>query len=209
MSEEGKKDPVGEDIARVCHEVNRAYCQALGDESQKPWEEAPQWQRDSALAGVELHLGDPDAGPEASHESWMAMKVAAGWIYGPEKDENAKTHPCLVPFAELAREQQAKDFIFRAVVHAVAACSMVRLVVSDARIQQLEAEGKDWKALADGLEERILDLKDQIAQHVEEKQKLAEELKATAEANSLNRQNLRNTAASIVDLAAQIGRAIA
>lgn len=32
-------------IARVCHEVNRAYCQALGDNSQPTWEEAPQWQR--------------------------------------------------------------------------------------------------------------------------------------------------------------------
>ena len=25
------------DIARVCHEVNRAYCQALGDNSQVEW----------------------------------------------------------------------------------------------------------------------------------------------------------------------------
>lgn len=48
-------------IARVCHEVNRAYCQALGDNSQPAWEDAPAWQR----------------------------------------------------------EQQAKDFIFRAVVHAM------------------------------------------------------------------------------------------
>ena len=35
-------------IARVCHEVNRAYCQALGDDSQPTWEEAPEWQRASA-----------------------------------------------------------------------------------------------------------------------------------------------------------------
>ena len=30
-----------EQIARVCHEVNRAYCKALGDESQLPWVDAP------------------------------------------------------------------------------------------------------------------------------------------------------------------------
>lgn len=105
-------------IASVCHEVNRSYCEALGDLSQKPWIEAPQWQRDSAVAGVRLHLESPWVGPEASHNSWMAAKFDAGWIYGPEKNEERKTHPCLVPFAELPREQQAKDFIFRAVVHA-------------------------------------------------------------------------------------------
>ena len=109
-----------EDIARVAHEVNRAYCQSLGDNSQLAWEEAPAWQKDSALSGVSLHLFNPDAGPEASHESWMAQKLAEGWTYGPVKNPDAKEHPCLVPFADLQRDQQAKDFIFRAVVHALA-----------------------------------------------------------------------------------------
>ncbi len=108
-----------EQIARVAHEVNRAYCLSLGDASQPVWEEAPQWQRDSALLGVQLHTENPNAGPEASHQSWMAQKVADGWQYGPEKRPEVKQHPCMVPFGELPREQQAKDFIFRAVVHAL------------------------------------------------------------------------------------------
>ena len=105
-------------IARICHEVNRAYCQALGDNSQPAWEDAPQWQRDSAILGVTLHTENPDAGPQASHESWMAQKVAEGWTYGPEKLPELKQHHCIVPFDELPVAQQAKDFIFRAVVHA-------------------------------------------------------------------------------------------
>lgn len=108
-----------EAIARVCHEVNRAYCEALGDTSQPAWENAPEWQRDSAHSGVMLHLGDPHAGPEASHRARMAEKLAAGWTHGEVKDPDAKTHPCLVPFEDLPREQQAKDFLFRAVVHAL------------------------------------------------------------------------------------------
>lgn len=108
-----------ENIARVCHEVNRAYCLALGDTSQPAWEDAPQWQKESAMMGVQLHTNNPDAGPQASHESWMAQKLADGLEYGPTKDPEAKRHPCICPFDMLSREQQAKDFIFRAVVHAL------------------------------------------------------------------------------------------
>ena len=105
-------------IAKVCHEVNRAYCEALGDTSQPAWADAPQWQKDSAYLGVMLHTTG-DHGPEASHASWMAQKLVDGWVYGSVKDPEKKTHPCIVPFADLPREQQAKDFIFRAVVHAL------------------------------------------------------------------------------------------
>jgi len=109
-----------QEIARVCHEVNRAYCQALGDNSQPAWEDAPDWQKDSALLGVKLHIEHPESGPQASHESWMAQKLADGWAYGRTKDPEAKTHPCIVPFDLLPVDQQAKDYIFRAVVHALA-----------------------------------------------------------------------------------------
>lgn len=110
------------DIARICHEANAALCQAFGDNSQPSWDQAPQWQRDSALIGVSLHLGNPDLGPQASHESWMANKLEAGWHYGPVKDPELKTHPCIVAFDQLPAEQQAKDFVFRAIVHAAASC---------------------------------------------------------------------------------------
>jgi hypothetical protein len=105
-------------IARVCHEVNRAYCQALGDNSQSAWEEAPEWQRVSARMGVDLHLAG-NFGPEASHIAWMRQKQEEGWAYGPAKDPELKQHPCMLPFDELPPEQQAKDFIFRAIVHAL------------------------------------------------------------------------------------------
>jgi len=105
-------------IARVCHEVNRAYCQALGDMSQPTWEEAPDWQRVSARGGVAFHTSG-DHGPAASHVSWMAQKEAEGWKYGPVKDAEKKEHPCYLPYEELPAEQRAKDYIFRAIVHAM------------------------------------------------------------------------------------------
>lgn len=102
-------------IAIVCHEANRAYCAALGDNSQLPWREAPLWQRDSAVAGVKFIDDNPDAPPSASHDSWLAVKKAEGWVYGEVKDADAKTHPCYVPYEELPVEQKAKDYIFGAI----------------------------------------------------------------------------------------------
>lgn len=103
-------------LARVCHEVNREWCAYNGDDSQPAWEDAPQWQKDSAIAGVRFVVGNPDAGDDASHNSWMRQKAADGWVYGETKDPEAKTHPCMVPFEELPREQQFKDRLFRTIV---------------------------------------------------------------------------------------------
>ncbi len=108
------------DIARVCHEVNRAYCEALGDNSQPTWELAPQWQKDSAVKGVIFHAEHPEATPADSHASWLREKEAAGWTYGPVKDPEKKEHPCFVPYDQLTVEHRVKDFLFRGVVHALA-----------------------------------------------------------------------------------------
>lgn len=104
--------------AEAAHEMNRVYCQALGDDSQPFWPDAPEWQRKSAIDGVDgVFAGN---NPRASHESWMAAKAAAGWKYGEVKDAEAKTHPCFVPFDELSEEHKAKDFLFVSTVLAMA-----------------------------------------------------------------------------------------
>lgn len=102
-------------IARTCHEANRAYCKALGDDSQLPWEKAPEWQRASARAGVDFHWMYKQSTPRDSHTSWLANKQMDGWKYGAVKDPEKKEHPCMVPFEDLPPEQQAKDFIFHAI----------------------------------------------------------------------------------------------
>ena len=109
------------EIARVAHEVNRAYCQAIGDDSQPPWGAAPAWQQDAAQDNVAFHLRHPDAGPEASHQSWMAKKLADGWQLGPVKRPDLKQHPALLPFEQLPAEERVKDHLFRAVVQALSA----------------------------------------------------------------------------------------
>lgn len=106
-------------IALVAHDINRAYCASLGDDSQPAWDDAPEWQRNSVMAGVDMHIANPDATPEQSHESWLAQKVAEGWTYGEVKDVIEKKHPCCVPYDKLPAEQKSKDYLFRAVVNSL------------------------------------------------------------------------------------------
>lgn len=105
-----------EDIARVCHEANRALCISMGDNSQVQWDEAPEWQRESAIKGVAFRVANQTSTPKDQHESWVAQKIANGWIYGPVKDAQAKTHPCIAPYDQLPIAQQLKDKMFVSIV---------------------------------------------------------------------------------------------
>ena len=73
-------------------------------------DDAPEWQRESAVKGVEFNLANPDAPASASHDSWLAVK-----------DAEKKEHPCYVPYDQLPKDQQRKDAVFKAVVAALAA----------------------------------------------------------------------------------------
>jgi len=105
-----------ETVARICHEVNRAYCEGIGDNSQKFWDEAEEWQRTSAIEGVKFSLLNPDATSEDQHKTWMKDKYLDGWKYGPNKDPEKKEHPCLVAYNTLPKEQRIKDALFQSVV---------------------------------------------------------------------------------------------
>lgn len=108
-----------EQIARVIHAANREVQLILGDPSPSlSWSLESRFQQNSVIEGVMDALSG--LSPEESHEEWRAHRVAAGWRYGPVKSETERTHPCLVPFDELPREQQAKDRLFVAIVRALA-----------------------------------------------------------------------------------------
>ncbi|MFJ8923854.1 RyR domain-containing protein [Streptomyces sp. NPDC102415] len=106
------------DIARVCHDANRAWQIATGDPNVSPlWDDAPEWQRASAIDGVRHAQNGATA--EQLHQAWCDYKAADGWAHGSVKDETAKTHPCLVPYSELPPEQLRKDDLFAAIVAAL------------------------------------------------------------------------------------------
>ena len=103
-------------IASICHEANRVFCEYLGDTSQPTWENAPDWQQKSAITGVNFHLNNDNTKPSDSHDSWLKEKLNDGWVYGELKNPVYKTHPCIVPFDELPKEQQFKDVLFSTIV---------------------------------------------------------------------------------------------
>jgi hypothetical protein len=105
-----------EQIAKTCHEVNKAFCESIGDFSQPSWDDAPQWQKESAVNGVNFHLANHDSKPYDSHNNWMSEKLKDGWKFGEVKNPETKEHPCMVAYEELPKEQQTKDSLFIAVV---------------------------------------------------------------------------------------------
>lgn len=101
-------------IARICWEVNSAYCEAIGEKSLS-WDES----KASTIKGVEAYLADPSMTPERSHALWMKEKVDTGWRFGPIKDAVAKTHPCMVDYDQLPPQQRVKDDLFLAVLRSI------------------------------------------------------------------------------------------
>lgn len=46
---------------------------------------------------------------ENAHDLWAAQRIADGWTLGAKRDDGAKEHPCLVPYADLPDSEKAYD----------------------------------------------------------------------------------------------------
>jgi hypothetical protein len=49
------------------------------------------------------------------HRRWVVMRLLSGWTYGSKKDEVARTHPSICPWADLSEEERQKDDIVAAI----------------------------------------------------------------------------------------------
>lgn len=103
-------------IARMTHEINRIYCESIGDYTQPIWENAKAWQIESSINGVKYVMKYPDCTPDFSHIEWLKEKKLTGWKWGEVKNVDKKEHPCIVPYEELPKEQKIKDHLFIGVV---------------------------------------------------------------------------------------------
>src|SRR4051794_4288747 len=46
---------------------------------------------------------------ENAHDNWAHKRLSEGWCYGKTHDDAARTHPDLVPYAELPESEKAYD----------------------------------------------------------------------------------------------------
>lgn len=43
------------------------------------------------------------------HEVWAITRINQGWTYGEQRNDELKTHPCLVPYEDLPEEEKEYD----------------------------------------------------------------------------------------------------
>ena len=43
------------------------------------------------------------------HEVWAVTRIKQGWKYGEKRNDELKTHPCLVPYEDLPEEEKEYD----------------------------------------------------------------------------------------------------
>ena len=46
---------------------------------------------------------------ENVHEVWAQSRLNEGWVFGNERNDTLKTHPCLVPYDELPEIEKEYD----------------------------------------------------------------------------------------------------
>ena len=86
-----------------------------------PWQEREASFRDQFLEVIERQCGPQRSGsPEELHGSWVQAYLKMGWVYGEEYSRELKTHPDLVPYAQLGQLERDKDAVF------VALCEIAR-----------------------------------------------------------------------------------
>jgi len=88
------------------------------------WENREDDFRLQFLQVIERQCGTQRSGsPEELHGSWMQAYLTNGWQYGEVYDREKRTHPDLVPYAQLEEREQDKDAVF------VALCEIARLYI--------------------------------------------------------------------------------
>jgi hypothetical protein len=66
--------------------------------------------RDTSSVRLPRDLGDlTELLARNTHENWASRRIAEGWTYGPERDDQKKTHPSLVPYEQLSESEKEYD----------------------------------------------------------------------------------------------------
>lgn len=108
-----------QNIARIAHEADRAFCALHGD-LKKVWASQEAHERECAVRGVKIATATPRATAADLHTSWLRDKREAGWRFGPQLDLHDRLDPMMIPWEQLSDYAQARERLFLAVVRSLA-----------------------------------------------------------------------------------------
>jgi hypothetical protein len=122
-------------IAAAIHETWRSLSRAQGwsmqprldrpfaelDDDGKEDNRAAARRMNDVLGVADLTLSDDPSRQEAAlpegieamaraeHDGWVAQRSSAGWTWAETRDDAAKHHPSMVPYAQLPEKEKDKD----------------------------------------------------------------------------------------------------
>ena len=85
-----------EELAKIVHTVNRAYCIAIGEEPQELWENISDEMKESTYVGINYILNHPTATASTLHRNWRDIdRNGLSWLmvgYMVKKKTKRKRH---------------------------------------------------------------------------------------------------------------------
>src|SRR6266704_3741830 len=99
-------------LGRLNHALRREVALIFGDGTIPPsWDDAPEWMHIESERSARKLLENPGMLAEEEHDRRVRQKITEGWKWGEVRDDEAKTHPSLVPFEKLPPGEQLKDLL--------------------------------------------------------------------------------------------------
>jgi len=91
-----------------------------------PWDERERDFKSQFLSVIERQCGEQRShSPEELHGSWMQAYFLNGWKYGKVYNREDRTHPDLVPYAQLEKREKDKDEVF------ISLCTIAQLYITE------------------------------------------------------------------------------
>ena len=122
---------LGERRAKFVYKAARLAAEAAGAPIiPVPWDEREEPFRVQFLDVIDRQCGPQRSrSPEELHGSGMQAYFTMGWVHGERYDRDAKTHPDLVPYADLGQLERDKDAVF------VVLCEIARQFIYEPEIK--------------------------------------------------------------------------
>lgn len=136
-----------ERVAKAIYEATRIEAR-WSERSIVPekWEDRDEKFRKNMVDIVVKYLAmDKLPTPEEAHDSWTEAYLKMGWKYGKARDIVKKTHPDMVPFNDLPKDEKDKDSIFLSFVW------LAKDLISNIHREAVEERDREWREIVVGL----------------------------------------------------------